>query len=199
MAAVTANPRTASAISHQEPGTRPACPLPYELYAHGKISADGRSFELELTAANKVFGSRSAGAPFNVYLRNLTRQPGMEAATYTAKAGDTLRPTFPLEQFHGGRFEIEVLAPNGFYRRFAGTARESPVVVLTTLEERNGSPTGALAIHLHNPTKSPQTLSITDNSYGGPAVTKTVAPSVTETTVLPLQSPSQTDPLMGRS
>jgi phospholipase C len=227
MAAVTANPRTAAAISHQEPGTRPACALPYELYAHGAISDDGSAFELELTAANKVFGSRSAGAPFNVYLRNLTRQPGMQAATYTVKAGDTLKPSFPLEQFHGGQFEIEVLAPNGFYRRFSGTAKESPAVVLTALEGRGGSPTGALTVHLHNPAKSARTLNVTDNSYGAAAIAKSIAPGATEAIVMPLESshgwydfsvqaangkavaqfagrvetgaPGRTDPLMGRA
>jgi phospholipase C len=227
MAAITVNPRKAAAISHQEPGTRSACALPYELYAHGAISADGRRFELELTAGNKVFGSRSAGAPFNVYLRNLTKQPGMQAATYTVRAGDTLKPSFPLEQFHGGQFEIEVLAPNGFYRRFSGTQRESPAVVLTALEERSGSATGALTVHLHNPTKSPRMLRLVDNSYGAAAIVKTVAPDATETILLPLESsdgwydfsvqaanskavaqfagrletgsPSRTDPLMGRA
>ena len=227
MAAITADPRTASAISHQEPGTRPACSLPYELYAHGAISADGSRFELELTAANKVFGSRSAGAPFNVYLRNLKQQPGIRAATYTVKAGDTLTPTFSLEQFDGGHFEIEVLAPNGFYRRFSGTASDSPVVVLTALEERNGSRTSELAIHLHNPTKTPQTINVADNSYDAAVIAKTVAPGATETILLSLESshnwydftvqqanskavaqfagrvetgaPGRTDPLMGRA
>jgi phospholipase C len=225
--AITANPRLASATSHQEPGTRPSCSLPYELYAHGAISADGKRFELELTAANKAFGSRSAGAPFNVYLRNLIKQPGMQAATYTVKTGDTLKPTFALEQFRGGQFEIEILAPNGFYRRFSGSASESPAVVLTALEEHNGSPTGALAIQVHNPTGSPQTLNVVDNSYGAATITRTVPPGATETIKVPLESshywydftvqsansnavaqfaghietgsPSQTDPFMGRS
>jgi len=227
MAAITANPRTASAISHQEPGTRPACALPYELYAHGAISADGRRFELELTAGNKVFGARSAGAPFNVYLRNLTKEPGMRAATYTVKAGDTLKPSVAVEEFRDGQFEIEVLAPNGFYRRFAGRLNESPAVVLAGGEQRNGRPTGALEVHLHNPTRKPQTLHVMDNSYGAATIAKTVAPGATERLVLPLEAShnwydftvkpenskamvqfagrietgahGQTDPLMGRA
>jgi phospholipase C len=227
MVAITVNPRESSAISHQEPGTRPACPLPYELYAHGAISADGKSFELELTAGNKVFGIRSAGAPFNVYLRNLGKQPGMQAATYTVKAGDTLKPSFEMEQFKEGRFEIEVLAPNGFYRRFSGSASDSPAVAVTRLEQRKGSATSALVLQLHNPASSAQTFRVIDNSYGRKDIEKNVAPDATETIVLPLDSshnwydftvhaanskalahfagrvetgtPSQTDPLMGRA
>ena len=186
--AITANPRAASAISHQEPGTRPSSPLPYELYAHGAISPDGKRFELELTVGNKVFGSRSAGAPFNVYLRNLTKQPGMRAATYTVRAGDTLKPAFPLEQFKDGHFEIEILAPNGFYRRFSGDANNTPATFAATLEQQAGAPTGALQLQLSNPTRAPQALHITDNSYGASTIAKTIAPGATETLTLPLKS-----------
>jgi phospholipase C len=146
IAAINANPRTAAMISHQEPGTRPSCALPYELYAHGAVTSDGKHFQLELTAAKRAFGVRSAGAPFNVYLRNLTTQQGMQAATYSVKAGDTLKPSIALDQFKDGHFEIEVLAPNGFYRRFTGSAHEAPILVTALLQQRNGSPTGALEV-----------------------------------------------------
>ncbi|QMV17312.1 phospholipase C, phosphocholine-specific [Granulicella sp. 5B5] len=191
IAAVNANSRATAAISHQEPGTRAACALPYELYTHGALSADGKHFELELRAANDIFGRRSAGAPFNVYLRNLTKRPGMQAATYTVKAGDTLRPTIALDQFKDGRFEIEVLAPNGFYRRFAGTAHEPPAVVVETLQQRDGKPTGAFNLHLHNPSSSARTLTIFDNSYGAAAITRPLGPGATETVTILLESSHQ--------
>ena len=227
IAAINANPRAAAAISHQEPGTRPSCALPYELYAHGALSDDGKHFQLELTATNKVFGTRSAGAPFNVYLRNLTQQPGMQAATYTVSVGDTLRPTISLDQFKDGQFEIEILAPNGFYRRFTGSAYEPPVAVVTALQQSDGKPTGSLELYLHNPSQGPQNLTISDNSYGATALTKSLNRGATETIIIPLGSshqwydltirragsraeahfagrietglPSQTDPIMGRA
>ena len=191
IAAINANPRTAASTSHQEPGTRHACALPYELYAHGALSSDGKHVELELTAANKVFGHRAAGAPFNVYLRNLTKQPGMQAATYTVKAGDTLRPKIPLDLFKDGRFEVEILAPNGFYRRFTGTAQEPPAVILASLQQSTGDSTGSLELHLHNPSLSAQTLTITDNSYGAAAITKHLGSNATETVTIPLESSHQ--------
>jgi phospholipase C len=40
--------------AHQEPGIRPACALPYELYADGSLSADCTSFE-----PVKVIGSEA--------------------------------------------------------------------------------------------------------------------------------------------
>ena len=110
--------------AHQEQGIRPACALPYELYADGLLSADRTSFELQLTAGNKIHGERSAGAPFNVYLRNVRgvsgARNGLMVATYAVRPGDTLRKQFPLSLFAGSRYSIEVHGPNGFYRLFAG-------------------------------------------------------------------------------
>ena len=63
------DPQPSQFTSHQEPGIRPACALPYELYAEGRLSADGTMFELIMTAGNKMHGKKAAGAPFNVYLR----------------------------------------------------------------------------------------------------------------------------------
>jgi phospholipase C len=115
----------------------------------------------------------------------------MQAATYTIKAGDTLRPTIALEQFKDGQFEIEILAPNGFYRRFTGNVHEPPAVVVTTLQQRNGKPTGALELHLHNPSRSAQKLTISDNSYGAAVIAKPLEPGATETVTIPLESSHQ--------
>jgi phospholipase C len=175
IAAISADPRSAGATSHQEPGTRAACALPYEFHANGAVSGDRGHFELELTAATTVFGERSAGAPFNVYLRHLSAAPGMQAATYAVKAGDTLKPSFPLALFDGGRYEVEVMAPNGFYRRFLGTAEDRPVKLTTSLETSGGQPTGNLQLTLYNPAKSPLKVTISDNSYKAAPITRIVA------------------------
>jgi phospholipase C len=187
IAAINHDPRKAAATSHQEAGMRPSCALPYELYAHGATSADGKHFELQLTAANHIFKTRSAGAPFNVYLRNLVEKPGMRAATYTVKAGDTLKPTFSLDQFQSGEYEVEVLAPNGFYRRFLGSTQSAPPQVVLKLQLRNGNPTGALELHIHNTVSASQTYTITDNSYGASPMQKTVAAGATQIVTVPLE------------
>ena len=112
--------------AHQEVGIRPACSLPYELYADGNLAADGTSYELHLSAGNQV-QARSAGAPFNVYLRHTkegdTGGRGMIAATYAVKPGDTLTKQVPLSLFGDSGYAIEVYGPNGFYRAFNGRAR----------------------------------------------------------------------------
>src|SRR6202008_1455601 len=55
-----------STLPKQEKGTRPSRALPYELYADGNLNPDG-AFQIELTAANQVFGPGSAGSPFHIF------------------------------------------------------------------------------------------------------------------------------------
>jgi len=166
IASITSKPQTASAISHQEPGTRPACALPYELHANGAISPDGKHFVLELVAENQLFGKRAVGAPFNVYLRNCATGPSMQASTYAVKAGDVLRPSFPIAQFKSGQYEIEVHAPNGFYRRFAGSVEDSVCVLTTAVGNQK------LQLILTNKSNSAQSMTVVDNSYSGAPITK---------------------------
>jgi len=185
IAAISDNSRTASAISHQEAGTRPACALPYELHANGAVSPDGKHFTLELVAANKLFGKHAAGAPFNVYLRNCATGPGVQASTYAVKAGDVLRPTFPTAQFKDGQYEVEVHAPNGFYRCFSGSVKDPLPVVTTAVVDRK------LQLLLRNQTQISHFITVDDNCYGGSPITKEVIAGSQDVTILPLQASNQ--------
>jgi phospholipase C len=166
--AITQSPLHADAISHQEPGIRPASALPYELYANGEFQAGGSRLVLSLTAANSVHGKRSAGAPFNVYLRNLTgsaaSEGGLRAATYAVKAGDTLHEEFPMSLF-AGKYHIEVLGPNGFYRSFAGDPSAGHPPVELKYEQHFSSLSGNVEVHLRNDGTKPLHFEIEDLSY----------------------------------
>jgi phospholipase C len=177
--------------SHQEAGIRPACALPYELYAEGALSADRSSFELAMTASNKVFGNNAAGAPFNVYLHNLKHEAassGMRVATYAVKPGDTVREQFPLSLFADANYSIDVHAPNGFYRSFTGNAAPSNILVRTEYERDGGQLTGNVKVHLHNLGDKGLTAHIQDNSYKTGAVIKTIYPGHEESAVVCLKS-----------
>src|SRR6185437_15958508 len=61
IALVNRDPRGSGLVPVQEPGVRQACVAPYEPYADGHLSADGKSFELTMRAGSRVFGERAAG------------------------------------------------------------------------------------------------------------------------------------------
>ena len=177
-----------SFTSHQEPGTRPACALPYELYAEGGLTPDGTQYELRLTASDSVHGNRAAGAPFNVYLRNLNDSAGggFQAATYAVKAGDTLNPQFPLSLFAGSKYSLEVHAPNGFYRSFTGVPYSQHVQVHIEYEKKGARLTGNIVVHLHNTDSEVLAVTVAENSYKMRTVRTTLAPGNSDSVVLHL-------------
>lgn len=195
IARVNANPRGSDLLSSQEKGIRPSNALPYELYADAVMT--GPTFELNMTAGNAVHGKLAAGSPFNVYLRNTKIDSGarkysgdksnMLVATYTVKAGDTLRQGFPIAPiFIDGKYEIDVVAPNGFYRSFRGDSKPHSVVVRTAYESKGAALTGNVAVKLRNVSKQPVTVQVQDNSYKTASVSKKIAPGAEESVVLDL-------------
>jgi phospholipase C len=185
--AINRNPRTSS-VPRQEKGIRPSCALPYELYAEGALSADGSSFELRLTAGNKVHGRKAAGAPFNVYLRNLQHEDGgFQAATYAVKAGSTLTQHYPLSLFREAAYSIEVHAPNGFYRFFRGVANSNPTQAELEYELNASRLTGNLIVHLRNRISQPIEVTLVDNAYKSAPQRKSLEPGGITPVLLNLQ------------
>jgi phospholipase C len=184
--AINHNLPHAESMPHQEPGIRPACALPYELYAEGGLSADGSTFQLHMKAGNEIHGSRSAGAPFNVYLRNTKGEPKMISASYAVKAGDTLHEEFPLALFAEGRYSIDVHGPNGFYRSFSGGAAASGLHVKTSYERRGAQATGNMQVVLGNTGAGVLKVTVKDNSYKTGSVSKTIAATHAGVITLPL-------------
>ena len=164
-------------MSKQESGTRPSNSLPYEIYADGALSADGSCFVLTMKAGTVVHGTKSMGAPFNVYLRD---GGNMLVGTYTVKAGDTLTQSFPVKD---GKYSIDVHAPNGFFRSFNGTMK-APVTVQAIYEQQGGKLSGNVALQLKNSGMTPVQVAVKDHSYGLAPVVKNVAAGATERVVM---------------
>jgi hypothetical protein len=99
------------ALPRQEPGTRPARPLPYDLTAEARVTGAG---------VTVTFASRGrAGATFH------TTVAGGEPRTFTAAARTHLSGTWPAGS------DVTVHGPDGFLRRF-----RSPGVEVTTRQDR---------------------------------------------------------------
>ncbi|HEK20814.1 MAG TPA: phospholipase C, phosphocholine-specific [Bacteroidetes bacterium] len=160
-------------LPKQEPGTKPSCALPYELYADGSLNQDKTAFEMTLRAGNEVFGKKAVGAPFNVYAPGnymSFSEPGkMEAVrtwAYAAKAGDTLADTWPLADFENKRYHLRTYGPNGFFREFKGHAGDPGIMISPSYERLGNKLTGNLALTFSlNGTTTPLTVEVTDNAY----------------------------------
>jgi len=104
-------PATPGPIDPQEPGTRFARALPYELHVNGHEDDRQNQFVIEFANTGRQ------GAHFYVYSTNRTDGPWR----YTVEAGKSLRETFDLATT-GGTYAFSVYGPNGFVRTFTGSA-----------------------------------------------------------------------------
>ncbi len=169
-------PRSSELMPQQERGIRPSCALPYELYSEGALNRDGSAFTLSLRAGDRVHREQSAGAAFNVYLRNLHEaESPTRVATYAVKAGDTMNLRYPLTLFADGRYVVEVHGPNGFYRSFSGLV-EAQASIASSLRYEPGDDglTGNVLLQLKNDGEQTTAVTISDNAYGQKAIAKTV-------------------------
>ncbi|WP_321951226.1 phosphocholine-specific phospholipase C [Burkholderia cenocepacia] len=146
-------------VTAQEPGTRPARALPYELHVTGQLQAQGYA----LTFAN----TGTQGAHFWVYTGDPTAMP----RRYTVEAGKQLTDTWALDA--NGNYLVSVWGPNGYFRRFAGSAAADAAAkpeITPCYDTANGD----VYVTIANAGTSPLTVTATDVAYGGAARTLTV-------------------------
>jgi phospholipase C len=144
----------------QEKGTRNANAIPYELYADGKLSGDGKTFMIKMQAANKIYGSASAGAPFNIYAPGRFKNETVKTWSYAIKAGDAITDTWETADFENANYDLRLYGPNGFYREFKGDSKDPDVEITADIFKNT------LRIKVQNKSNIPLQLILTDNSYG---------------------------------
>jgi phospholipase C len=173
---INKNPAASPHMPSQEKGTRPACALPYQLYAGGHLSEDKKSFVLSFKSGNDFFGEKSAGAPFIVYAPGRYGDENVKVWNYALKAGDTLEDSYPVEQFENQAVHLRVYGPNGFFREFTGNTRDPAVEVHCGYQtDQNKKPTGNIELTLKNLNKNKITVEIVDNAYQGAAQKKVLS------------------------
>ncbi|AYQ41557.1 phospholipase C [Burkholderia aenigmatica] len=146
-------------VTAQEAGTRPARALPYELHVTGQLQAQGYA----LTFAN----TGTQGAHFWVYTGDPTAMP----RRYTVEAGKQLTDTWALDA--NGNYLVSVWGPNGYFRRFAGSAAADAGAkpeITPCYDTANGD----VYVTIANAGTGTLTVTATDVAYGGAARTLTV-------------------------
>ena len=138
---------SAGALPRQEPGTRPARPLPYDLEVRGEAAGAGWQFS---------FANRGrAGAHFRV-----SASMGDAPRGYTVEAGKALQDLLPAAA--GGRYDWVVTGPGSFHREFAGRLGGAEPRVHGVAP---GGATPRLRLALHNPGEAPVELRLAAPLY----------------------------------
>jgi phospholipase C len=193
------NRNPSALLPRQEKGTRPSCPLPYQLYADGNLVDDKKNFRIEFRAGNEIFGENAAGSPFQVYVPGKYKsidQPDhyqdVRTWDYTVAAGDHLTDHWPLNEFETQNYHLRVYGPNGFFREYAGSRNDPPVVVKCEYERAGeGRLSGRIELQVANldPQRS-YTVEITDLAYKQAKQSKAIAPAGTARILLNLERSS---------
>jgi phospholipase C len=165
-------PPAAQWLPVQEPGVRPACPLPYQPDA--SCHADCGSNCLFVTMTN----AGAASVHFAIYA-NAGRAAGPRQ--YDAAPGATTGDVFVQPVSANGGYDFTCYGPNGFQRRFAGNLNwDCNQIEVASLIDPTA---GGITLALLNPGATPVNFTITDNLNAG---------SQTNFNLLPASSFSQT-------
>lgn len=94
----------------QEPGTRPARPVPYDLHVHGEANFADGTFRIR-------FANKGKTAVLQVRSGNSSLGPW----TYTVGSGEEIADTWQLTSNNLTGYDLSVHGPNGFLRSFRGS------------------------------------------------------------------------------
>jgi phospholipase C len=145
-------PPTNQALPEQEPGTRPARALPYELHVDAEVNASHEGVQLLFRNTGE------SGAVFQV--RSGDGQTG--PWTYTVGAGDQTSDSFGTTG--ATSYDFSVFGPNGFLRTFGGgLAAGSGNLTVNAIYDKESE---GIAVVIRNDGSSDEKVSIFD-AYSG--------------------------------
>ncbi len=173
---INANPMTSPVMPKQEKGTRPSCPLPYQLYADGRLNTDKNAFEITLEARNDIFGKDTAGSPFVIYAPGKYLEEDVRVWNYAVSAGGKVQDKWPIQNFGEQNYHLRVYGPNGFMREHTGNNQDPGIQVWCGYHlDKNQKPTGNIELKIVNSDQDKKhTIAIKDNAYKGKTQTKTL-------------------------
>lgn len=149
----------------QEPGTKPACALPYNPSVMARLDKDRRNLVMRFGAAGGMSNTKSIGVPFRVHamVPYLTDdQPG-RTWNFAVREGESLDYHWPLTGFGGGEYHLQVYGPNGFFCEFKGSALDPDLQVDVLADASTGN------LKVVCTSESKLDLQIKDVSYNGSA------------------------------
>ncbi len=162
-----ANPApTNNALPAQESGTRPARALPYQPNANLDHLEFGSSGVMKVWLKMDNSGTQAAKSAHFAAYANAYRSGG--PWQYTVDPGGNTSDFFNCGTGYGnGQYDLSVVGPNRFLRRFKGDATKAGKNLAVTASYANAPTNGRLAIwfNLANTGTTAATFTITSNHY----------------------------------
>mgnify|MGYP001035878583 CR=1 FL=1 len=183
------DPRNSPLLPRQEPGVKPSCALPYQLYADAFLSDDRKTVVVAMEARDEVFGPRAAGSPFNIFTPvkyaalGPDGKPGpfehVGCRSYAVVAGGRLTDSWPVASFENGLYHLQVHGPNGFFREHRGSAHDPALRIECDYERMPDDAsklTGNIVLLVKNTDRrKAYEVVIKDHAYGAAPIRRTIA------------------------
>ena len=115
----------------QEPGTKPACALPYNSRATAGLDKSHEHLAIRFDVVGGMSKTKSIGVPFRVHAL-VPHTPDMlpgRTWNFALREGEQLDYRWRLADFAGGIYHLQVHGPNGFFCEFKGNADDPDVTV----------------------------------------------------------------------
>ncbi len=158
----TPRPPARQAMPLQEPGTRPACAVPYSINAYGDADSTAGAFTIRF--ANS--GSRTA--VFQVRSDNTATGPW----TYTVQPHSEIVDSWNFENAGAVAYDLSVYGPNGFFRAYKGQSGNTASVNLQSVVGYD-LVRGGITLQLQNLGPESAELRV-QNLYDSETITQTV-------------------------
>jgi phospholipase C len=154
-------PPTSQALPVQEPGVRPARPVPYDLHVTGETSLSAGTFTIH-------FSNHGKTAVYQVRSGNSSQGPW----SYTVGEGASVSDTYAITANNLTAYDLTVYGPNGFLRAFKGSVTgtgAANLAVRTSYSAENNT----ITLSGTNRSKSTVTIKLT-NGYTGETLSSNV-------------------------
>ncbi len=115
----------------QEPGTKPACALPYNPRVTAQLDNGHRHLAMRFDTAGGMSKTKSIGVPFRVHAMTPYAPDTLPGRiwNFAVREGEPLDHRWPLVEFAAGIYHLHVHGPNGFFCEFKGSKDDPDVLV----------------------------------------------------------------------
>lgn len=165
-------PRQSDLFPQQELGSRPSCPLPYELSVTAALDPARDRVVIRLEADNQLFQGQAAGSAFTAYAFMAENQ--FSCRNYAVAVTEAVEDSWRLADFDQGLYHIRVYGPNGYFWSLRGNARD-PLLSVQLAPAKLGVDEANAEVLISSKESHSVTVSLVDHSYGNPMQTKEIA------------------------
>jgi phospholipase C len=164
-------PQFSPFIPVQEEGTRPACPIPYNLSVTAALDANKENITMRFQALGNLPKTKTIGVPFQVYAAVPYQDDPLPGRNwnFTVREEEPLTYQWPLSAF-GGKYHLKAHGPNGFYNEFRGSAAD-PHLSVETMVPKEAAGLSQLHLVFHSAGKGKLKVQVRDLSYKRPSKT----------------------------